>query len=371
MDATTKLAQSVVPMSLSILNVAFPFAPLSADPVGGAEQVLGHLDRMLVAAGHRSRVIAAAGSQVAGELIPIGLSDQRTWNEAIWKQTHEAVRLAIARVCAEVDLVHLHGSDFHAYLPPEPVPTLVTLHMALDSYPAAALNARRHNTWFNPVSEAQARTAWPGLELLPPIENGVAIDTSHPHISKAGKKSFSLVLGRVCPEKGFHCAIEASARAGLPLYIAGTIYPWPEHVRYFEEQIVPRLDAERRWIGQIGGERKRTLMSAARCVLIPSLVEETSSLVAMEALAAGTPVIAFRVGALPDIVEHGATGYIVAGVEEMAEALTRVDQLDAEVCRDVARRRFDLRRSVHAYLGLYQLLAGKPQMPLPRAADAA
>jgi hypothetical protein len=120
-------------MSLSILNVAFPFARLSVDPVGGAEQVLGHLDRMLVAAGHRSVVIAAEGSCVAGELIPIQLSNQTTWNETVWKLTHEAVRLAVSRVCHEVDLVHVHGSDFHAYLPPEPVPTLVTLHMALGS----------------------------------------------------------------------------------------------------------------------------------------------------------------------------------------------------------------------------------------------
>src|SRR5689334_4621505 len=110
-------------MTLSVLNVAFPFARLDADPVGGAEQVLVHLDRMLVAAGHRSRVIATAGSRVAGELIPIGVRDQ-TLSEAALKQTREAVRLAVARVCDEVDLVHVHGSDFHAYLPPEPVPTL-------------------------------------------------------------------------------------------------------------------------------------------------------------------------------------------------------------------------------------------------------
>jgi glycosyltransferase involved in cell wall biosynthesis len=183
----------------------------------------------------------------------------------------------------------------------------------------------------------------------------VVIDTFP--AGEIAKKPFALVLGRICPEKGFHCAIEASVRSRIPLYIAGAIYPWPEHVRYFEQQIAPRLDSDRRWIGQIGGAQKRALMSAARCVLVPSLVEETSSLVAMEALAAGTPVIAFRAGALPDIVEHGLTGYIVADVEEMAEALRKVEQLDPQACRDAARRRFDLRRSLSAYLRLYELIA--------------
>ena len=106
----------------------------------------------------------------------------------------------------------------------------------------------------------------------------------------------------------------------------------------------------------MSGARKRRLLSAARCVLIPSR-DETSSLVAREALAAGTPVIGFRVGALPDIVEDGVTGYIVDNVMEMAGALQKAGGLDREACRTLARRRCDLRRCTQAYLDLYRRIA--------------
>lgn len=139
--------------------------------------------------------------------------------------------------------------------------------------------------------------------------------------------------------------------------MAGPVFPWPDHVRYFETHIRPRLSRTCRWIGPIQGERKRRLLSIARCVLIPSLVEETSSLVAMEALAAGTPVIAFAAGALREIVEEGLTGFLVRNVAEMAAAISRVECVDSETCRRAARERFDLSRSTRAYLDLYSRMA--------------
>jgi glycosyltransferase involved in cell wall biosynthesis len=195
------------------------------------------------------------------------------------------------------------------------------------------------------------------LQLLTPIENGVPVD-EFPLLRRRGK--FALAMGRICPEKGFHHAIDASRRAGIPILLAGAIQGWPEHHRYFEQQIAPRLGSGCRWIGKVSGASKRQLLSAARCVLIPSR-DETSSLVAREALAAGTPVIGFRVGALPDIVEHGVTGYIVDDVADMAEAVRKADRLDRGACRAVARRRFDLRRCTQAYLDLYRrIAAGAP-----------
>ncbi len=351
----TALAGRRTYMRLTVLNVCYPFARLTPDPVGGAEQVLMHLDRAIIEAGCRSLLIAPEGSQTVGELIPIG-GDTTSLSERARRETEQAVRLTLAAVCRQqaVDVVHLHGSDFSAYLPPWAVPVLITLHMPLSWYPHGSLQPRRPDTWFVPVSQAQARGAWPGLELLSPIENGVALE-AFPPAARSGRK-FALAMGRLCPEKGFHHALDASRRAGVPLLLAGAIQGWPEHYRYFEQQIAPRLDTGCRWIGAVSGERKRRLLSAARCVLIPSR-DETSSLVAREALAAGTPVIAFRVGALPDIVEDGVTGYIVDSVAQMAEALQRVDRLDANACRAVARERFDLRRCTQSYLQLYRRIA--------------
>src|SRR5690606_1063450 len=132
---------------------------------------------------------------------------------------------------------------------------------------------------------------------LPPIENGVPVEALGARVRKRG---FALALGRICPEKGYHLALEAAHRAGLPLLLAGAVFRYAAHERYFREEIAPRLDSLRRFIGAVPLGRKRRLLAAARCVVVPSLVPETSSLVAMEALASGTPVVAFPVGALAD-----------------------------------------------------------------------
>jgi glycosyltransferase involved in cell wall biosynthesis len=341
-------------MRLTVLNVAYPFVRLTPDPVGGAEQVLMHLDRALIEAGCRSLVMAPEGSHCLGELLPIK-ADTSTLSERARREAEQAVRLCLVAACREhtIDVIHLHGSDFSAYLPPWAVPVLITLHLPLSWYPTGSMQPQRKDTWFVPVSDAQLRDAWPGLELLSPIDNGVPLDESPP---ARGRGKFVLAMGRICPEKGFHLAIEASRRAGIPILLAGEIQGWPEHYHYFEQQIAPQLNSSCRWLGRVSGRRKRRLLGAARCVVVSSR-NETSSLVAREALAAGTPVVAFRVGALPDIIEHGVTGYIVDNLAQMAEALQKVDQLDRNACRAVAHRRFDIRRTTEAYLGLYRRIA--------------
>jgi glycosyltransferase involved in cell wall biosynthesis len=109
----------------------------------------------------------------------------------------------------------------------------------------------------------------------------------------------------------------------------------------------------------VGFARKRRLLSAARCLLVPSLAPETSSLVAMEALACGTPVVAFASGALAEIVEPGVTGFLAGSVDEMAEAIRRCGQIDPSACRRVARERFSLREMTDAYLSLYSRLGAR------------
>ncbi|MGX8008950.1 glycosyltransferase [Mesorhizobium sp. ORM8.1] len=165
------------------------------------------------------------------------------------------------------------------------------------------------------------------------------------------------MLSRICPEKGIHLALQAASRAEVPLAVGGRLYPYQTHIQYFDEEVCPRLDRRRRFLGPLGFCAKRRLLNAARCLVVPSLAAETSSLVAMEALACGTPVVAFPNGALSDVVEHGKTGFLVDDIDEMAKAIVASAELDNETCRAEARRRFSLDRMVSSYMDAYRELA--------------
>lgn len=342
---------------LTVVSIGYPLAPVGRDTAGGAEQVLAQLDAALIQAGHRSIVVAPAGSTVRGTLVALPPA-AGPLDEAARMAAQAACRRGIAEVLRRhpVDLVHLHGVDFAAYLPPPGAPVLVTLHLPLDWYPPEALRPTRPLTWLHCVSPSQRSRATGDVRLLPDISNGVDGDFL---AARHAKRRFMLSLGRICPEKGFHLALEAAQSAGMPLLLAGEVFRYAEHEAYFTDEIAPRLDDARRFIGPVGFTRKRRLLSAARCVAIPSLVAETGSLVAMEALACGTPVVAFPNGALADVVEDGVTGFLVRDVRQMAEAMRAVDRLDPEACRAAARRRFSSRTMTGTYLNLYRELAAR------------
>ena len=342
-------------MKLTVLSVAYPFAPVGPDAVGGAEQVLSHLDFALARAGHHSIVVASEGSQTAGTLIAMTRL-RCTIDDIVRQRMHGEYRQAIEEVLRScpVDLVHMHGLDFFAYLPPADVPVLATLHVPRSWYHADLFALGHPGLLMHCVSGTQ-RSSYPtGASLLPEIPNGVAPEFFG---ARHAKRGFALALGRICPEKGFHIALDGARRAGVALLLAGKTFPYEAHQRYFENEIVPRLDEKRRFIGPVGMARKRRLLAAAQCVLIPSTESETSSLVAMEALACGTPVIAFPSGALSEIVEHGKTGFLVSNEREMAEAIRTVGAIDPQTCRETAQARFTLQRMIDRYFEVYRFIA--------------
>jgi glycosyltransferase involved in cell wall biosynthesis len=328
--------------------------------------VLSALDRAVVAAGGRSVVLAAEGSAPAGELEALPQPADEI-DEAAREAVHVALRERLAKTIARVrpDIVHLHGIDFHQYLPEQALPVLVTLHLPLGWYPAEALSPARPRTWLAPVSCDQARRRPPGARLTRPIENGVSLEAFRPR----AKRSYVLALGRICPEKGFHYALDAARAAGLPLLVAGAVFPYADHIRYFEAEIRPRLDRQRRWVGPVSGRAKRRLIAEARCLVVPSLAPETSSLVAREALASGTPVVALRNGALVEVVEPGRTGVLVDAPEELAPALVAAGALDPRECRRAAEGRFSDRTMIQTYLAAYRTLARGGGLPLFTGAD--
>ena len=345
-------------MTLTILQVAYPFAPVGPDAVGGAEQVLSLIERNLPRFGQRAVVVACAGSRTRSPLLatplPAGTitDESRAAAEAAHART---IRAALDRYA--VDLVHMHGIDFHRYLPPPGVPVLVTLHLPPGWYPPQVFRLERPDTWLHAVSWSQHRACPPCAALLPPVGNGVPVEALRIAVPR---RDFALVLGRICPEKNQHAALEAGSHAGLPVLLGGQVFPYAEHERYWRDSVAPLLAAgPHRFLGPLGFARKRRLLGAARCLVSASLAPETSSLVAMEALACGTPVVAMDSGALAEIVEDGVTGFLVRDTAQMAAAMRAAASLSAEACRAAAARRFSAEAMLDRYAGLYARLAGR------------
>lgn len=343
-------------MKRTILSVAYPLTEVGFDAVGGSEQILAALDRALTAAGHQSLVIAAEGSRIDGTLIASPRAP-RYLNDSARESGRRSHRRLIDEALKkyDVDLVHMHSLDFHCYIPRQRVPVLATLHLPPDWYPRKVF-AKGGRFLMNCVSRSQYRRCPPSPRLLEPIPNGVDVDRLHSDIPKS---DFALSMGRICPEKGFHFALDAARMADMKLVLAGEIFPYKFHREYFRREIQPRLDRNRVFVGPLRFSAKRRLLSQARCLIVPSTVAETSSLVAMEALACGTPVIAFRSGALPDIVDHGSTGFIVSNVKQMARALEEIESIKPETCRRMARLKFSSRTMEARYLALYERLIGE------------
>ncbi len=171
-------------------------------------------------------------------------------------------------------------------------------------------------------------------------------------------------LGRMSPEKRVDRAIEIARQAGMRLKIAAKIYP--EERAYFQQTIEPLLDESRPWvefIGEVGGREKDEFLGNARALLFPIDWPEPFGLAMIEAMACGTPVIAWRNGAAPEVVTDGVTGFVVESIEEAVRAVGRISSLSRRGCRHVLEERFDAARMARDYVAVYQRLAHASPRP--------
>ncbi|MBV9610265.1 MAG: glycosyltransferase [Acidobacteria bacterium] len=167
-------------------------------------------------------------------------------------------------------------------------------------------------------------------------------------------------MGRICEEKAPHIAIEVAIETGNAIVIAGQVYPFSYHEEYFARAVAPRLKrySRARFVSTPSFQGKLELLDGARALLITSQIDETSSLVAMEAMARATPVIAFRRGALPEVVQDGGTGFVVDTMAEMAAAVNRIDEINPAACRERIERLYTSARMCDDYLRLYDRVLG-------------
>jgi glycosyltransferase involved in cell wall biosynthesis len=375
---------------LSILYIAYPLLAVTEESAGGAEQMLLTVERGMAALGHRTTVAGADGSHVCGTLLPTGAAATEPDQYEAREREHNARILSYLREHPrEFDLIHDESGSFFRLADECPVPVLATLHLPRSFYreewfqrqnqddevaprirvetvpqslprasrgvrvPPLDVNLGPHscNPSLNCVSHSQARTFEGFPNLLGVVQNGIAVE-QFPFTRD--KDDYVLWLGRICEEKAPHLAIAAAQAAKLPIVIAGQIYPFRYHQNYFEREIRPHLNGRVRFVDTPLVLQKIELLRHARALLLTSTVEETSSLVAMEAMACGTPVVGFRRGAFPEIVTNSETGFIVDTIEEMAAALRDVDSISPEKCRARVELHFSSSRMAREYEALYR-----------------
>jgi glycosyltransferase involved in cell wall biosynthesis len=362
-----------LPNDIRILYVAYPLLTVSDDSAGGAEQVLWTLEREVSRCGGKTTVAASLGSRVAGDLFATGdpcsqLDDFERRNCQHQGRIVEFVNRR-KRDGQPFDLVHEMSGSFWTRAAEIDSPVLATLHLPRDYYPAGSFENVPANVTFNFVSETQARDFGP-LSAAPSavVRNGIALDGFTPNLSSDGRSGL-VWLGRVCEEKGTHLALEIARKASMPITIAGQTYPFSYHHRYFENEVAPRLNStpHARFIGPASGHEKNRLLCGAKALLVTSLVAETSSLVAMEAAASGTPVIAFRRGALAEVVRDRVSGLLVDRVEDAVEAVLHIDEINQVACAQHARSHFSSQVMAARYLQLYSHVMGDYDSAAPRS----
>jgi glycosyltransferase involved in cell wall biosynthesis len=344
----------------SVLFVSYPMLPVSNASCGGAEQMLWVLEHELANRGMKSAVAACDGSCVTGELIATGAAPEQS-DAFEFRAAEHRWRIEQVLQNRSFDLVHDKSGFWWENARTSSAPVLATLHLPRSFYPERLFRYIPPNVFFNCVSESQAQAFQDLPRFVGVVPNGIVVER---FLFMRRKHDYVLWLGRICPEKAPHLAIDAAERAGVPLVLAGQVYPFDWHRQYFEREIRPRLDRACRnlkWVERPSFDQKIDLIRHARAVLLSTQAPETSSLVAMEAAACGTPVIAFANGAIPEIVRHGVTGFLVRDWKEMADAIADVEQLWPEDGRVIAEQEFSSRRMADKYCRVYAEIADEAE----------
>jgi len=338
-----------------IAMLAPPWIPIPPPGYGGIEFVLALLCDALVSRGHEVELFCAPGSRSAAAVRPLL---DRPHPESIERALFEADHVARAFAAIEsasrpFDVVHDHsGYTALAMADRLGVPLAHTVHGPFDedTSPYYAQHARKGSLVC--ISRAQARMAPAGADVAAVVYNPIDVD-SWP--LARSKEEWLLWVGRFVPEKGPQRAIAVAKAAGRPLVLAGTVQPRFE--RFFANEIEPHVDGTTvRFVGEVGGARKQRLFAEAFAFLMPIRWPEPFGMVMVEALAAGTPVLAFAQGAAPEIIEHGVNGFLVNDEHAMAALVDRAAEIDPGACRASAQR-FSPRSVAEGYEAVYRAVA--------------
>jgi glycosyltransferase involved in cell wall biosynthesis len=337
---------------VKIAVIAPCWFPVPPTGYGGIEWVVSLLADGLVDAGHDVTLFASGDSHTRAELAAIHPVAPSEWiGRSFWELRHV---LHCYERADEFDVINDHSGPFAAALGAAiETPVVHTVHGPLDGEPGQLYDQVTRvapRTSFISLSMNQ-RKPRPGFNWIANCPN--ALDLSvYPFRPQRG--DYLLFLGRMSPDKGAHRAVAVAMEAGLPLKIAGKMRE-PKEREYWEQFVEPHLGNGIEWLGEVSHGEKVELLQHARATLFPIEWEEPFGLVMIESMACGTPVIATRCGAVPEVVEHGRSGIVVEDYRIMAAAVDEADRLESRDMRRYVEQHFSPLRMVSDYVKAYTL----------------
>ena len=335
---------------LRIGLIAPPWVAVPPPRYGGTEVVVDHLARGFVAAGHQVSLFTTGDSTCPVERHWVLPEAVGTTDSLIDELGH--VQAAYVQF-AGCEVIHDHTllGPLWATANAVEVPVVTTNHGEFTRELTELYRSVGQHVAVVAISHHQASTA-PTVPVARVIHHGIDVDTLP---VGRGDGGYVVFLGRMHPDKGVHRAIEVARAAGKRLLIAAKMWEPAEH-QYYAEQVEPLLGPDAVYLGQVGGADKHDLLAGAEALINPIRWPEPFGLVMIEALAAGTPVLAFPEGAAPEIIDHGHTGFLCRDEADMAARLTTIGAIDRAACRHAAESRFSTRRMVDDHVSLYQHL---------------
>jgi glycosyltransferase involved in cell wall biosynthesis len=343
---------------MRIAQVAPLYESVPPKYYGGTERVVSYLTEELVRQGHEVTLFASGDSVSKARLVAASPRSLRLDEHCVDQLAHQILMLEhVFQRATEFDIIHFHVDYLHFPLSRrQPIMHVTTLHGRLDVPDLVPLYEEFRDMPVVSISNAQ-RQPLPWVNWQATVYHGIPADL-YRFREQPGR--YLAFMGRISPEKRVDRAIEIAKRVQIPLKIAAKVDPVDK--RYFKREIEPLLgDPLIKLVGEIGDGEKDNFLGNAYALLLPIDWPEPFGLVMIEAMACGTPVIAYRDGAVPEVMEQGHTGFIVDALEDAVEAVRRVPELSRKRCREVFEKRFTATRMAHDYVQVYERLINSSQ----------
>jgi len=361
-EASPPAIDSERPLRIGL--VSGPMVAIPPPGYAGTERIVAVLVNELTRRGHKVTLIGPADSQVDCELVPT--IHQSLWSSGMTGDPTPYIEVTIERawsVAHRFDVMHSHLDTLSfSFARHSPVPVLHTLHGRLDMPGVPELLDEFQDIPLVAISESQRRW-WPQNNWVATVHHGLPLEGA-PFSDRAG--NYLAFVGRISPEKGVEAAIELARSVQLPLRMAAKVHEDDEK-RLFAEVVAPAIEeGVVVFEGELATAERDELLAGALATVLLGAWPEPFGLVAIESMATGTPVIARRAGALPEIVDHGITGFLVDDVHEARFAVREVANVDRTLVRRTVLERFSAQRMVDEYESAYRRLAAAGRH---RAAD--